>query len=816
MSVREFRVHEWSRHLGRDWRRASAIWTVFLLWAVVAVAEDAVTEIRVFPDRVSLTDRQDKQRLIVQARLHDGRTRDVTGQAQWRLLNRQPARLTQHTLRPMADGTTSLQITYAGQTRSVPVEVKRSAVELPVSFSRDVMPVFLRAGCNRGTCHGASRGQRGFRLSVFGFDPDGDYHRLTREFVGRRINLAVPEESLLLLKATEEVAHGGGERFTVDSEPYQTVLKWLESGAAKDTGEVARPVAVEIYPPEVVLDGGSQRFLVRARYSDGTDRDVTAMTVFSSSNPTAAAITAEGVLNAGKRGESFVLARFDSFSVGVPVIVIAARTDVDWTGVTAHNYIDQRVQAKLKKLRVLPSAVCDDATYLRRVSIDTIGLLPTRAEYHAFLADSGPNKRRRLVERLLQRPEFTDLWVAKWAELLQIDRIKGGFFGWLAKNYNANVGIDQMVRELLTAEGGFFRDPPVQYFRRVGEPTKLAENVAQVFMGTRIQCARCHNHPFDRWTMDDYYSFAAFFAQLGSKRNWEDTRELIVFDKGAGEVRHPQDQRVMPPKLLGGAVPQIQGRDRRAILAEWLTAADNPWFASNLANRIWAQYFGRGIVGPVDDVRVSNPPSNPALLDALSRHLVDYQFDFRRLILDIATSRTYQQSVTYNDSNRHDMANFSHASFRRLRAEVLHDCLCQVTDSPTRLGGFPLGTRAVQMPVASMTTYFLETFGRSDRETVCTCEVDVEPSLSQALHLINGETTWGKIRRGGLVTRLLAKYEDPRRVLEELYIRCLTRKPTVSEMEDLARLLEPVAAREQVMEEIFWALLNSKEFLFNH
>lgn len=816
MSERGLPTHEWTMHLVRCWRQAPVIWAVCLLSTAVAVAEDVVTAVHVFPERVSLTSRQDKQRLIVQARLDDGRTRDVTAQAQWRLVDPEPTRLARHTLRPIADGTTTLQITYGGQTRSVPVEVKRFEFELPVSFSRDVMPVFLRAGCNRGSCHGASRGQRGFRLSVFGFDPDGDYHRLTREFVGRRINLAVPEESLLLLKATEQVAHGGGERFTVDSEPYQTVLKWLQSGALKDAGKVARPVAVEIYPPEVVLDGGSQRFIVRARYSDGTDRDVTALTVFSSSNPTAAAITAEGVLHAGKRGESFVLARFDSFSVGVPVIVIAAGTDVDWTGVAAHNYIDQQVQAKLKKLRVLPSAVCDDPTYLRRVTIDTIGLLPTPAEYQDFLTDTDPNKRRRLVERLLQRREFSDLWVAKWAELLQIDRIKGGFFGWLTKNYNANVGIDQMVRELITAEGGFFRDPPVQYFRRVGEPTKLAENVAQVFMGTRIQCARCHNHPFDRWTMDDYYSFSAFFAQLGSKRNWEDTRELIVFDKGSGEVRHPQDQRIMTPKFLGGRIPQVTGRDRRAVLAEWLTAADNPWFARNLANRIWAQYFGRGIVDPVDDVRISNPPSNPALLDALSRKLVDYQFDFRRLILDIATSRTYQQSVSYNDSNRHDVANFSRARFRRPRAEVLHDCLCQATDSPTRLGGFPLGTRAVQMPVASMTTYFLETFGRSDRETVCTCEVDVEPSLSQALHLINGETTWGKIRHAGLVRRLLGQYEDPHRVVEELYIRCLTRKPTTEEMEHLATLLESAQDRGQVLEEIFWALLNSKEFLFNH
>ena len=786
------------------------------LWTVVATGAEAVVELNVFPRRVSLTHRRDAQRLLVQARLADGRTRDVTDLAEWRLADETHVQLRSHALRPLADGKTTLDVGYAGRRLSVPVTVSGAQADLPISFSRDVMPVFLRAGCNSGSCHGASRGQRGFRLSVFGFDPDGDYHRLTREFVGRRINLAVPGQSLLLLKPTEQVSHDGGERFAIDSELYHRLLEWLEEGALRDVGEVPQPVALDVYPPEVVLDGGAQRFIARARYSDGTDRDVTPLTVFSSSNPTAATIAADGILTAGKRGESLVLARFDTFSVGVPVIVVPPEGAFHWPDVSARNYIDQLVQTKLRKLRVLPSPVCDDQTFLRRVTIDTVGLLPTRSEYRDFLADGDPNKRRQLVERLLARREFSDLWVTKWAELLQIDRIKGGFFGWLAKNYNANVGIDKMVRELLTAEGGFFRDPPVQYFRRVKEPTKLAENVAQVFMGTRIQCARCHNHPFDRWTMDDYYSFSAFFAQLGSKHNWEDTRELIVFNTGSGEVRHQRDQRVMRPKFLGGAVPEIQGRDRRAVLAEWLTSEDNPWFARNLANIIWAQYFGRGIVDPVDDVRVSNPPSNPALLDALSRKLVENGFDFRRLILDIASSRTYQQSTVYDASNQHDQTNFSHARFRRPRAEVLHDCICQATDSPTRLGGFPLGTRAVQMPIASMSTYFLKTFGRSDRDTVCTCEVDVEPSLSQALHLINGETTWGKIKRGGLVGRLLKQHSDPQRVIEELYIRCLTREPTDQETARLTPLLNQTDGHEQILEDVFWALLNSKEFLFNH
>lgn len=799
---------------------------MLLAWAGGVVAGEPA--IRVHPSRVVLEGAADRQRVIVQAVDADGRTRDLTSRA--RLVPSLPdkVRIVDGMLEPLADGKLELEVSVDGRRLQVPVTVRNASARAPVRFGLDVMPALTKGGCNSGSCHGASRGQRGFRLSVFGFDPAGDYFRITREFVGRRIDLARPAASLLLAKPSEQVVHGGGQRFDSDSEMYGVLLRWLEQGAPRDPKDMPRVRRLEVFPSEVVLSGAaagaegqpaagdSHRLVVRAHYDDGTDRDVTGLSVFTSTNTAAAVVSFEGVVSGQQQGESFVMVMYGENNVGLPVIVVPAGPAAEFPVLPVANRIDELIHGKLRKLRIVPSKVCDDGTFLRRVYLDTIGLLPEPGEHARFVADKRPDKRKRLVDELLSRPEFTDLWVMKWAELLQVRNVKGGFFGWLRKQYLANVPMDRMVRELLTAEGGFFRDPPAQYFRQVGKPKILAENLAQVFMGTRIQCAQCHNHPFDRWTMNDYYGFAAFFAQLGSKRNWEDTREQIVFNKGSGEVRHPIDDRVMAPKFLGGAVPRLAGRDRRAVLAEWLTTAENPWFARNLANIAWAQYFGRGIVDEVDDVRLSNPPSNPELLDFLADRLVADGYDFRKLIRTITRSHAYQRTTGPTPSNRRDQRNFARAEFRRLRAEVLHDCLCQATGVPSRLGGFPLGTRAVQLPVASMSSEFLNTFGRSNRETVCSCEVDVQPNLSQALHLINGSTTWGKIERGDVLGQLMTRHDDPGNLIDALYVRCLSRRPTTGERTRLVAAVIAATDRAEIYQDLFWALLNSKEFVFNH
>jgi hypothetical protein len=518
------------------------------------------------------------------------------------------------------------------------------------------------------------------------------------------------------------------------------------------------------------------------------------------------------------------MARFDEFNVGAHVIVVPEDLAYTWpTDIAEHNLVDTLVHAKLKKLRLVPSAVCDDATFIRRAGLDLIGLLPTPAEVERFVADAASDKRVRLVDALVQRREFTDVWVMKWAELLQIraqqDRVSPKaalhYYQWLQDKLAANVPIDQVVKGLLTATGSTLRQPAANFYQIEPDPLKLTENVAQVFMGMRIQCAQCHNHPFDRWTLNDYYGFAAFFPQIGRKGG-EDPRETIIFDRGDGEVKHLVSGRPMKPKFLGGAEPELKGQSRRAVLAEWLASPDNPYFARNLVNLVWAHFFGRGIIEPADDVRISNPPSNPELLEALAARFTESKYDWRRLVRELCASRTYQLSTRANDSNALDDRNFSKAALRRIRAEVLLDCISQVTDTKDKFPSLPLGARAVQIADGNTSTYFLTAFGRATRETVCSCEVKTEPNLSQALHLLNGSTINDKLQQGGVVKGLLREGRTPAEIVDELYLRCLARKPTAEETGKLAGFLADAKRSEQVLNDVFWSLLNSKEFVFNH
>ncbi len=427
------------------------------------------------------------------------------------------------------------------------------------------------------------------------------------------------------------------------------------------------------------------------------------------------------------------------------------------------------------------------------------------------------------MDQLLARKEFADLWVMKFAELLEIrsrDNIvypKAAelYFEWLRDQMVTNAPLDRIVRELLTGSGSNFRTPAANYYQIEPDTLKLAENTAQIFMGMRIQCAQCHNHPFDRWTMNDYYGFAAFFSQVGRKPS-DDPRETIVFDRPSGEVKHPVTGADMRPKFLGGEVPEIKGQTRREVLAKWLTSPDNPYFARNLANMLWGHFIGRGIIEPVDDVRISNPAANPELLNALAAKLVEYHYDFKKLVRDICTSRTYQLASRANDSNASDDRNFSRAAIRRIRAELLLDCVSQVTETQDKFPGLPRGARAVQIADGNTGTYFLTTFGRASRTTVCSCEVKIDPNLSQALHLLNGDTLQSKIEQGGVVKRLLKEGRSPEQVVEELYLRCLSRKPTADEATRLKTFLCADAKTEQVLDDLFWSLLNSKEFVFNH
>lgn len=785
------------------------------------------TAIAVYPPQVSLETAADHQSLVVVVTRPDGTTADVTAEADFTLADEHTARLVDHVLRPLADGQSELHVAWGGRSAVVPVVVKDAGVERPISFRLDVMPVFMRAGCNSGSCHGSARGQDGFRLSLFGYDPAGDHHRITREMGARRLNLALVEQSLVMEKSVGAVPHSGGKRFEPDSAYFATLAGWLEAGAPDDVTGVAEPTGITIMPPEIVIEGpgSTQQMTVLARYSDGTDRDITSLAVFLSNNDSSAAVSAAGLVTAAQRGEAFVMARFATFTEGSQVIVVPREMDYQRPASPGDHYIDRLVDEKLHKLRIVPSPLCSDAVFLRRASLDIVGVLPTPAEAERFGGDDAADKRERLIDELLGRKAFAEMWVMKWAELLQIRTNDGnqmsykatlGYHNWLQERIASNVPFNEIVRELLGASGGTFVNPATNYYQIERDTLRVTENVAQVFMGMRIQCTQCHNHPFDRWTMDDYYGFAAFFAQIGRK-GAEDPREVIVFNQGSGEVKHPVGGRTMAPRFLGGATPDLAGRDRRTVLSEWIASDDNPYFARNLANMVWAHFFGVGIIEPVDDVRISNPPSNPQLLDELARRFGAYDYDFKRLVRDICTSRTYQRATATNPTNAGDERNFAHARIRRMRAEVLLDAISQVTGTRNKFPGLPLGARAVQIADGNVGNYFLTTFGRAKRETVCSCEVQMEPNLSQALHLLNGDTTQKRIRDGGVVPRLLEAGSTPSEVVVELYRRCLTRGPSEAEAERLdAALAADAENPEAILEDVFWALLNSKEFIFNH
>ena len=796
---------------------------VFGVGAVLA-QEIPVESLRVFPDKINLKTAKARQLMVVQAVQTDGITRDVTAQATWTLANAALVRREGNTLWPAADGQTELKIEFAGKSATIPVVVEKAAEPRPISFKLDVMPVFMKAGCNTGSCHGAARGKDGFRLSLFGFDPDGDHFRLTRELSGRRIDLAIPEASLLIEKSIGAVPHTGGKRFARETELCQNIIDWIAAGCPADPATIPACTSLEIYPKQAVLDGegASQQVTVLARYSDGSERDVTAQALFLSNNDNSASINLDGLVTAGKRGEAFVMARFATHTVGSQYIVLPKGLQFTFPQTTPVNYVDELVEAKLKKLRIAPSTICDDETFLRRIFLDLTGNLPAVDDYQQFMTSNDPEKRNKLIDKLLERKEFTELWVGYWAEWLMVRssnvisyKAMLLYYNWLADQIGRNVPLDKMVQTLLGANGGTFKVPQTNYYQNETDTLKVAENVAQVFMGMRIQCAQCHNHPFDRWTQDDYYSFAAFFSQIGRKGG-EDYRETIIFNSGGGEVAHPVGGRVMAPKFLGGEVPNVAGKDRRIKLANWLASPQNPYFASNFANRVWAHFFGIGIIDPVDDVRISNPASNPELLAELAKRFTTTNYDFKQLVRDICRSQTYQRSTARNETNMQDEKNFAHANLRRIKAESLLDCISQVTNTKDKFQGLPLGARAVQIADGNTSTYFLTTFGRATRETVCSCEVKMEPTLSQALHLLNGDTVNNKIQAGGLIDKMLAEKVDPLVIIERLYIATLARKPTAQEIETFKPIVASQADLKKNLDDLFWSLLNSREFIFNH
>jgi hypothetical protein len=692
-------------------------------------------------------------------------------------------------------------------------------------FVNDVMPVLTKAGCNAGSCHGAASGKNGFMLSLFGYDPERDWLTLTHELRGRRLDPSCPDESLMLQKATARVPHQGGKRLPPDSALYATVRDWIARGAPDDRADAPHLLGIAVEPAQAELCGLDRplQLRIRARYGDGSDRDVTALALWSSTNDGVLAVDGQGAATSRGAGEAYVLARFSGFAVVAQVQVHADAAPFVWPGAPEYGFVDELVDQKLQRAHVVPAPVCSDEVFVRRAFLDLLDVPPTPAETRAFLADPTADKRARLVDTLLERDEFADVQAMSWAEVLLVDgdtmEPKGAALlaRLLRAAFRSHRPFDEVVRELLTAAGPTFSVPAANFALASDQPNLLGEHVAQAFLGIRLQCAQCHNHPFENWTMDDYYGFAAFFGQLGRKRG-EDPTEWIVFDRQNGDVRHKRDGRVVAPKLLRAETPQIAaGTDRRAVLAQWLTAKDNPWFARHVSNRAFARLFGRGIVDPPDDVRLSNPASHPELLARLAQLLVDSAFDVRPLVRALCNSRAYQ-SARHPDAP--PAALFAGNAVRRLSAEQLLAAIDAVTGVPTRLPGLPAGSAATALPSGRTEVRFLELFGRPARASACTCERSTEPTLGQTLHLENGDTIAQKLAdRSGRLQRALAAHAEPEAMLDDLFVAAYSRLPRPDEQE---RLLAPVRAcaddkaRTAAWQDVYWAVLNSREFLFQH
>ena len=690
-----------------------------------------------------------------------------------------------------------------------------------VDYVHDVLPLMSRFGCNGSACHGKAEGQNGFKISIFGADPVADHEAITRQSRGRRLMMAAPEHSLLLRKAAGEVPHAGGSRMKTGSREYLILRNWVAQGAPFATEGRAEIASLSVEPAERVMAFGQKQALrVKAVLSDGSEQDVTWLAQFQSNDNAVAEVTEGGEVRTGRAvGQAAVMARYLGRIALFHAIVPRPGEKVIAAG-DARNELDVHVQSKLDKMNLQASAVADDATFLRRITLDLVGRLPRVGEARTFLKDTAPDKRARLVDALLEKPEFADFWALKWADMLRVDRLvldhhsAHDYHAWIRAAMAENRPLDVFARELITAQGPLQEQPAGYFFKVAKKPGEMAASLSQVFLGVRINCAECHQHPTDRWTQRDYHGMRAFFEQVSYKK--AGGGEALVI-QGNPQVKHPRTKELVQPYALGTAMPDSAPEgDRRAALAEWMTAPDNPWFARNMANRLWAHFMGRGIVEPVDDFRATNPPSNPALLDALTKHLVESRFDARALIRLITASRTYQLTATPNATNSNDVQNFSRSLFRRLPAESLLDAVCDVTAVPEKFNGIPSNTRAVELWDSQQQHYFLKLFGRPARATPCVCERSAGASISQALHLMNSPNMQNKLAHaGGRIAQLVSMTDS--QIIEELWLTCFSRFPDEKERQEaMEHLSSRQDKRRQSIEDLAWSLMNTVEFVFNH
>lgn len=789
-------------------------------------AEREITEIEVWPAELTLHHVRDARRLLVTGRTADGATVDLTTRATFEPAEDVVSVDASGFVTPGSKGTVEVVVEAAGHEVRVPVTVKDVAGR-PVSFVRDVLPVMSKVGCNMGTCHGAQAGKNGFKLSLRGYDAVYDYRALVDDVAGRRFNRAKPSQSLMLLKPTQAVPHEGGFLFEENSRPYEIIEQWIAEGCKFE--ETTRPVRIEVFPKEPVLGriGDTQSHVVIAHYDDGTTADVTRDAVFETTDFEIVTVDGAGTVTAVRRGDAAVLVRYEGRYATNRVFVTAAddRPEYAWNDSPEFNFVDEHVNAKLQRLRSLPSDLCTDGEFVRRIHLDLTGVPPTPGVTRAFLDDPTPTreKREKLIDELLASGAYADHWSLKWADLLLANRKaiteKGvwAFRNWIRGRVESNQPYDEFVHDLITANGNTFENPAANYYRVAREPKEVMENMTQVFLGTRFMCAQCHDHPFEKWTQTQYFELSAYFAAVGRKKAADQRAEVVYRLPSPIAVVHAGTNQAVRPSFPfeheGDYAEEAVLRER---LADWLVAPENPLFAKAVVNRYWSYFHGRGLIDPVDDIRASNPPSNPALLDALTADFVENGHDLKRLIRTIVTSHTYQRSYETNEYNAEDVVNNSHFVPRRLTAEQLYDAIVIATDAPSAIPGVPAGFRATQIPDPAVKLPFLDMFGRPPRDSPCECERTSEVSLKQTLNLVNGPTVANAIAHpGGRIAKLVAAKAPPADIVDEVYVAVLCRRPTTEELERNVAYFERVGDTNEAAQDLVWALINTSAFLFN-
>lgn len=792
--------------------------------AAPSVEVPEITALKIYPESLTLSHARDGRRVLVSGQTQDGKWIDVTSWAELKPATGVEIREDGYIF-PKEVGSSNITVSVKNFSTELPVTVK-SIESPPVSFVQDIMPVLSHAGCNNGVCHGAAKGKNGFKLSLRGYDPDFDYELLIEDISGRRFNRAFPEQSLMLLKPTSEVPHKGGQAIAPDSRDYQLIHQWISEGVVSDVETTKRVERLEVIPgtAELSLPGMKQQMLVIAHYPDGTTRDVTREAKFTSSSIDVAKVTDDGEVTAERRGETAILTRYEGAYSTNGIIVMGDRSGFEWDETPVYNYIDTHVHNKLKRLKISPSKLCTDEEFIRRIHFDMTGLPPTPEQVRNFLMDEKPSKDKRgkLVDTLLESSEYVDHWTHKWGDLLQSNRKFLGergmwlFKEWISEAITENQPYNKFVHELITGTGSAYANPAANYFRVSRDYTAAVENTTQLFLGVRFSCNKCHDHPFEVWTQNQYYELGAFFSDVKVKNGRLPGEEVVYTSFSPTPVKHPRTLAVVEASVPFGAVNE-KATDQRESLAEWLTSAENPMFAKAGVNRIWSYFMGRGIIEPVDDIRTSNPPSNPELLSALTKDFLESGFDIKHIMKTIVSSRTYQQSITTNKWNKSDTINFSHAIARRLTAEQLLDAIGVATGSQPKFQGVPKNFRAVQLPDSQVKDDgFLKLFGRPERESSCECERTTEVSLAHAMNLINGPTVADAIiDPKGRIARLIKADEDDHTLVEELYLATFARLPQKAEYAIAVEFLAKAESKEEGAQDLMWALINSPAFLFN-